>query len=166
MHADEQATKLHTEYATVYSARGLPVPVDRIAEDLLGLAVQEVEALDVSGMLIPADRAILVNAGEARRSPARRRFTIAHEIGHWVCHSQGAKPAERFCRDVGVAEGAGIEREANAFAAELLMPAEHVIEEADRLRMNVLALATLFEVSRPAMQFRLINLGVLPEYMR
>ena len=35
-----------------------------------------------SGMLLPAERRILVNADEA---PVRQRFTIAHELGHWIC---------------------------------------------------------------------------------
>ncbi len=52
------------------------MPVESIAEDLLGLAV-EARELDVSGMLLPAERRILVNAAEPE---ARRRFTIAHWI--------------------------------------------------------------------------------------
>ena len=58
------------------------MPVDAIAEDLCGLVVEEVRDLDVSGMLIPAERRVYLNAVE---SPRRRRFTLAHELGHWVC---------------------------------------------------------------------------------
>ena len=33
-------------------------------------------------MLLPSERRILVNAAEP---DPRRRFTIAHELGHWIC---------------------------------------------------------------------------------
>jgi len=59
----------------------VPVPVEAIAEDLCGLVVEENNGLDVSGMLIPSERRIVLNAGE---SPQRRRFTLAHEVGHFV----------------------------------------------------------------------------------
>lgn len=166
MKIDECAGYLLHEYWQRYGGDQLPVPVDAIAEDLLGLVLHEVDDLDVSGMLIPDERSIWLNATESRRSTARRRFTVGHEIGHWICHSTGESGAKRLCREVGVARGKGIEREANTFAAELLMPHELVIHEAERLRLNVLALAKLFEVSKQAMQLRLSLLGLLPDYMR
>lgn len=166
MRVDDHAIELLRDYRERYGGEELPVPVDRIAEDLLGLALHEADDIEVSGMLIPAERSIWLNATESRRSAARRRFTVGHEVGHWICHSASGSAAKRFCREVGVARGKGIEREANTFAAELLMPRQLVVREAERLQLNVLALAKLFEVSRPAMQLRLSLLGLLPDYMR
>ena len=71
-----------------YPGPALPVPVDEIAEDLLGLVVDENDSLAVSGMLVPAERHILLNGRESRQSEGRRRFTLAHELGHWVCQFQ------------------------------------------------------------------------------
>ena len=89
----------------------LPVPVESIAEDLLGLAVGERD-IEVSGMLLPAERQIWLNASE---SPARQRFTLAHELGHWVCQHLEGRTVPVFCRatEVGVDEGRLLEREAN-----------------------------------------------------
>jgi hypothetical protein len=100
------------------------VPVESIAEDLLGPNVGELEELQVSGMLLPEERQVWLNAREARESPGRRRFTLAHEVGHWVCQVLEGRVAPVFCRadEVGVVEGRRLEREANVFAAELLMP--------------------------------------------
>ena len=70
----------------------IPVPVESIAEDLLGLRIEEDDLGECSGMLIPTERLILVNASEAMSgdTPTRRhRFTIAHELGHWICHAHG-----------------------------------------------------------------------------
>ncbi len=40
-----------------------PVPVEAIAEDLLGLSVAESESLEVSGMLLPGERPVRENEG-------------------------------------------------------------------------------------------------------
>jgi Zn-dependent peptidase ImmA (M78 family) len=114
-------------------------------------------------MLVPARREIWVDAREAAESPARRRFTIAHEIGHWVCQVREGRGAEILCRpDPSLARRADPrEREANVFAAELLMPAGEV----RRLAAEGFAVAELagrFEVSGPAMAWRLFNLGLGP----
>ena len=77
------------------------MPVESIAEDLLGLRIEE-RLLEWSGMLLPAERTIVLNVAESPRNdpPLRRhRFTIAHEIGHWVCHcleGRAAKPEPRL----------------------------------------------------------------------
>jgi hypothetical protein len=87
----------------------------------------------------------------------RRRFTIAHEIGHFVLHPEYSRT------DGGGAvteAGRMEEREADAFAAELLMP-DHLMREAVREQgLDVALLADRFEVSRKAMQARLGSLGL------
>jgi hypothetical protein len=60
----------------VFGGAELPVPVESIAGDLLGLSVEEDE-LDVSGLLLPAQRRVFLNVAE---SPQRRRFTLAHAV--------------------------------------------------------------------------------------
>jgi len=125
---DPRAGALRDRYQERFpGSPALPVPVESIAEDLLGLAVGEREDLEVSGMLVPAERQIWLNAAE---SPARRRFTLAHELGHWVCQHLEGRSVPVFCRasEVGVGEGRLLEREANVFAAELLMPEEDMRE--------------------------------------
>lgn len=50
---DPRAGVLRRRYHELFDDPELPVPVERIAEDLLGLSIEEAE-LDVSGMLLPA----------------------------------------------------------------------------------------------------------------
>ena len=90
---DERADALRRRYHAAFAAAELPVPVEAIAEDLLGLKVGEDEDLPVSGMLVPARREVWLNARESRESPGRRRFTLAHELGHWVCQCQEGRAA-------------------------------------------------------------------------
>jgi len=96
---------------------------------------------------------VLNGAGDS----GRRRFTIAHEIGHFVLHPERCRPE----RGGAVNEAGRMEeREADAFAAELLMP-EHLVREAVREQgLDVARLADRFEVSRKAMQTRLRGLGL------
>jgi Zn-dependent peptidase ImmA (M78 family) len=141
----------------------VPVPVDSIAADLLGLHVEEVEDLHgLSGVLLPHLRAIWLSAGEARESPGRRRFTLAHEIGHWVCHCATASAAPAvLCRagQVGAQAGDPVEREANVFAAELLMP-EAAVADAMARGAPPAAIAAELGVSDIALAWRLYNLGL------
>ena len=102
----------------------------------------------------------------------RRRFTAAHELGHAVLH-RDRMGRYRADTDKTLLEGGDatdeLEREANAFAAELLMPEEVVRARAEKLKTlhgccptGVLAyrLSAELLVSREAMRYRLKNLGV------
>jgi IrrE N-terminal-like domain len=157
---DPRADGLRRRFHALYAGDEIPVPVESIAEDLLGLIVEEDEELPVSGMLLPAERHIWLNGREARESPGRRRFTLAHELGHWVCQCLEGRGSPVMCRpqDVSHATDRFLEREANVFAAELLMP-----ESAVRATYggSVVAAAARFGVSEEAMSWRLYNVGLI-----
>jgi len=158
---DPRAVRLLARHADVFGPAGPPVPVESIAEDLLGLHVGEAP-LTVSGLLLPARREVWLNADEARQSPARRRFTLAHEIGHWVCQVREGRGAPIHCRlePGGPPVADPVEREANVFAAELLMP-EGDVRAMWAAGTAADALAAAFGVSPPAMGWRLYNLGLV-----
>ena len=146
--------------------KSAPVQVVPIA-DALGLSVYR--ATDwpdtTSGMIVrDAERggtsgfAIYVNA---KHSEVRRRFTIAHEVAHFVLHRNliGDGITEDALYRSGFSDT--VEQEANGLAAEILMP-KQLLREAVREGMRGIAqLATNFNVSQQAMEFRLINLGLL-----
>ena len=88
-------------------------------------------------------------------SPVRDNFTIAHEVGHFLLHSEaGAKKiwAHRL--------GSGrLEWEANWFAASLLMP-KRIIEQNNLFSQTPSTLANFFQVSYEAAEIRLTNNGI------
>jgi hypothetical protein len=102
--------------------------------------------------------AIVLSGGGSER---RRRFTIAHEIGHFVLHPELARPE----RGGDVTEAGRVqEREADAFAAELLMPEDLVRQAAREHGADVDRLADRFDVSRAAMRTRLARLDILERH--
>jgi Zn-dependent peptidase ImmA (M78 family) len=130
---------------------------------------------DVSGLLItkPDMSCIVVRKDDAL---ARQRFTIAHEIGHFVLRHQ-FEPGEHVHVDRGYrvshrdqrsSSGTDLrEIEANQFAAALLMPSSIVTENIKALGTeelndeHVTNLARKFRVSEQAITIRLSVLGHL-----
>jgi len=174
-YVDPRAHALRERYVRVFGGAEIPVPVESIAEDLLGLRIEE-RLLEWSGMLLPAERTIVLNLAESPRNdpPLRRhRFTIAHEIGHWVCHcleGRAAKLEPSYCRATDIAHDVDrkIEREANIFASELLMPEAAVRAAWEEIVAQshedpAAAMAERLDVSPSAMGWRLFNLGLVGE---
>lgn len=91
----------------------------------------------------------------------RQRFTIAHELGHHVLHSETLLKS-KLKRDTNFISQNKEEIDANRFAAELLLPFKYLkmaILEADNI--DTKHLAKKFCVSDAVMTIRLINLGIL-----
>jgi Zn-dependent peptidase ImmA (M78 family) len=148
-----------------------PVDVEGIAESL-GIDVIHTDPKDddLSGFLLhdasTGRRIIGVNKKHATN---RKRFTIGHEIGHAVLHPVTELHVDRMIfrikmRDTTSATGEDIEeREANLFAAEILMPSKLLREAVEQIgdldEAGVDALAKQFGVSTQAMTIRLGYLG-------
>jgi Zn-dependent peptidase ImmA (M78 family) len=154
----------------------LPVPVERIARQLGAELTYEPFDGDVSGMLYrEAESQPPVIGVNSRQAATRQRFTVAHEIGHLMLHKGQPVFVDSFLRVNWRAGKSGRDEvEANAFAAELLMPRRFIEREIDAaverygtLRRDALTaeLANKFKVSPEAMSYRLSNLGVLDPYL-
>jgi Zn-dependent peptidase ImmA (M78 family) len=74
----------------------------------------------------------LVRVNRAIPEPGRRRFVIAHEVGHFEMHAGDSQYASCTSEDmVADYKGSKLEVEANWFAAELLMPSDQFRKEMD-----------------------------------
>jgi Zn-dependent peptidase ImmA (M78 family) len=138
-----------------------PVDVKGIAEQL-GVNVWELTGLPdtISGKLfIDHDNggmsgfSIGVNSREGYK---RKRFTIAHELAHYLLHrhliTNGVLVDDALYRsDLSSRE----EVEANKLAADILMPRNLINELTSRGITDVESLAEMFKVSIPAMKIRL-----------
>ena len=144
---------------------GIPTPIEDVA-GLLGLRISRAPSTEFSGLLLRKDGKALigVNSSEA---PVRQRFTIAHEIGHFVLHPQ--KDAFVDFRKTLISVGAREprERHADMFAAAILMPRRALLKDFRKLAGDVdpdgitKMLSRRYSVSEDAMRFRLMNLNAL-----
>ncbi|OWV68087.1 hypothetical protein ATY76_14370 [Rhizobium sp. R339] len=129
---------LNTMFGNDRFERG-PVNVDEVAleytrqispashiEQIVGDDLPGCEGALVPGDTTPRRWAIMYNKTQ---NPGRRAYTVAHELGHFMLHRDLVDKDPDFdggfyCTKEAVEHGAGrnIEKEANEFAATLLMP--------------------------------------------
>lgn len=140
--------------------------------DVLGMARALGLSVDMQAPLAPeiSGRITLVNADpptyriEVNRSHSekRKRFTLAHEIAHYLLHrdligdgiEDNALYRSRLSNE--------IEAQANRLAARILMPPE-LVRKIYRAGVKSLSgLCAAFEVSEDAMRIRLEQLGLAP----
>ena len=137
---------------------GTPVDITGIAK-VLGLRVWESKHLpdsvagklyrDRNGSLGQLQYNIVVRAQDP---VVRKRFTVAHEIAHFLLH-RGLFATE-LVDDALYRSGLSspVEAQANALAADLLMPWHLLMPVVDK---PLAELATIFQVSEQAMKIRL-----------
>ena len=91
-----------------------------------GLSAQYKDGLIDEALLNPMERTIYIRRDD--KPMTRKLFSIAHEIGHWTLHSRDKeRPRINFSDNPATDEiVTAEEQEANAFAAELLMPYDEV----------------------------------------
>ena len=89
----------------------------------------------------------------------RQRFTISHEVGHLELGH--LKTNEQRNRGEGLPYNATEERDANAFAAALLMPEAPFSEAMYKQNGNLVSVALTFGVSVEATSIRAVALGLL-----
>lgn len=142
-------------------------PIDctlTLAEELLGIPVNvTVLPAEVEGLCWRLDDRVMLWVGAARFTP-RRRFTLAHELGHVQCRHDERTILETYMTLAGKVTTT-IETQANAFAAELLAPVLGVAERLDGAVPTIdhaVDVADHFGISPRAAIFRFVSLGLLP----
>jgi Zn-dependent peptidase ImmA (M78 family) len=154
-----------------------PVPVEVLARTKGLPIVEQAMDTDISGALVSLggqSHGIAVNAAHA---PVRKRFTVAHELAHYLL---GHLPNEDHLdwgftiirRDGRSSEANDLkEIEANFFAASLLMPKNMLRADVEAKRgfhgevtideAEIITLAKRYGVSKLAMHYRLMNVGLM-----
>lgn len=156
--AEEAAERVRKEFwgnavpidpAQVAEALGLEVLAAQLGPHLAGALVKEPGK----------DPRIFLNGAD---SSNRKRFTCAHEIGHFVKRTDADNGYEYYDFRDSFSSSSGVdpeERYANAFAAALLMPKEQV-KQMKKEGLKDIEMAARLGVSREAMIYRLKNLGL------
>lgn len=160
------------ETLEAFKAAGPPVNVAG-ALRTLGVSVNQAAELPegISGHLRKKDDGSYEAAASAAEHPYRQRFTLAHELGHFVLHRSlvdlynGVDDTTMYrstalCEIYNTAIKQSHERQANSFAAHFLMPENH-LREAVAGNPPIIDLVHQFQVSPSAMRWRLKNLGLM-----
>lgn len=168
----------------------LPIPVEQIAYHLNIKVQYAAFDDDLSGLIYreetdDGEEITTVIGINSAHPPRRRRFSLAHEIGHFVLgHLKKAEfetlhiDRKFAClpRNGRSSEGTNsLEIEANGFAAALLMPAKQLREDFKKFKADSIecfdyeddelasALAKRYNVSLQAMIIRLTRLALIEE---
>lgn len=160
------ATELLKDYPTI------PTPIEDIIKNL-GIKLLPYNMEDgISGILLIEKNNITI--GYAKKEPIhRKRFTMAHELGHYMLHRDGELFIDKGFKAMYRPSSSNIpstesrEWEANEFAANILMPANALMKEIENLEVDyesdgwITSLADKFKVSYSAMSIRISRLGIV-----
>jgi Zn-dependent peptidase ImmA (M78 family)/DNA-binding XRE family transcriptional regulator len=130
-----------------------------------GVLVLERPFPDALSGLVFAHEGGAVAGVNSSHTETRQRFSLAHELGHFLLghHERSSDYEHRFHIDVAEGTPPGFdwraERAANEFAADLLMPRRLIAAEFKQSQ-DPSKLAVRFCVSEIAMGYRLVNLGL------
>lgn len=161
--------------AALLDGNGITYPgfdVKYLAERRGAIVVEEPSENNFSGFLFRSPDSAPVIGVNSHHPPTRKRFTIAHELGHLLLHSKsGVHVDEAVVQMRDARASAGVdeeEMEANRFAAELLMPRSFLEEDLVALgtifaddERAIASLAKRYKVSTQAMAIRLSVLNLI-----
>ncbi|MDD2208754.1 MAG: ImmA/IrrE family metallo-endopeptidase [Bacilli bacterium] len=135
-----------------------PVPIEKIAE-LFNLKVVPYSKFhdSISGVIIQQEDLNVVGVN-SNHAIVRQRFSIAHELGHYLLGHDSTKMVDTTF-DVSTNK----EQQANEFAAELLMPLDLLKKDIENhpREYDIPALAKRYDVSAQAISVRLLQTGLI-----
>lgn len=127
--------------------------------------VREVSLTNCDGRVVMKNGRAIVSVNADIEFPKKKRFVLAHELGHMILHSQRDATFSDDYETLEAFRHGPQEVEANAFAAELLMPEQFFKDSCfkkvfspDLLR----ELSERFETSITSTVYRFIDLGHHP----
>ncbi len=148
--AEEAALRLLAEYDVVNPPVNPVQIARRTGVEVTFVSFEGEDAKDISGFYDYEERKIFVNRDE----PAlRQTFTVAHELGHKILHPDWVATDDYKVYRRNNQALDEHEVEANAFAANLLMPRFMMDQFYENL--SVADLSQIFAVSVPAVRTRL-----------
>jgi Zn-dependent peptidase ImmA (M78 family) len=135
----------------VCKALNISSPADIILEDIAmarGVYVTEGRLDGAEARLVRKGNRGLVRLKADLPEAGRRRFAVAHELGHWEMHGGVSPVVLCTSEDIAAYGSSAREIEANAFAGELLMPTLLVRPRCDGITPHLDAIRAVAEEFR------------------
>ncbi|HCB23179.1 hypothetical protein A3B42_04820 [Candidatus Daviesbacteria bacterium RIFCSPLOWO2_01_FULL_38_10] len=175
------------QFLTNYHPRNsLPIPIEEIAEQKLNLKIHEQINLkkdyDVDGFLISDLTTIFIDFNLYMNFENRTRFTIAHEIGHFILHGDlfknlninSVEDLNSLAAKITDEEHGWLEYQAYSFASHVLVPTQLLINELKKRLGRIPSQETpeifatitedlldIFQVSGDVLARRLVKEGIV-----
>lgn len=133
--------------------KSYPIRITAITEEY-GIDVYNLSmSSNISGAIIKEGDKYVIYVND-KHTPNRQRFTIAHEIAHYILHKE--KIGDNLTDNAMYRSKLSnvFERQANILASEILMPVNFVMQFIEENK-SVSEMASLFKVSEGAMRIRL-----------
>ena len=134
---------------------------------LRGVLVEEDRLDGAQGRLVLRGERGKVRIDSSIPEEGRKRFVVAHELGHFEMHRQKTHlfKCKREYFELWRSQNPSVEREANLFASELLMPRHMFAKEASGMEPDLKSvenLASLFSTSLTATALRFLDCTLEP----
>lgn len=158
MRAEGAAWRLTQEYCLDTPA---PTPVEDIAMDH-GVVCLEAKLTGCLARLVRKGNRGIIRTKLGIREPGRKRFAIAHELGHWFLHETESQYFVCTAEQMREYKGSPLEVEANIFASELLLPTalfRPLAEDAAPTLESISGLADTFVTSLTATGMKFVDLN-------
>lgn len=136
--------------------KSAPISVEKVAE-FFSIKIVPYGGFpeNISGTIVEQRGHIVIGVNQ-NHAQVRQRFTIAHELGHYLCNHD---LSEKVIDDV-FDKPTDKEREANMFAAELLIPYDFIKEDIRTIKA-IPELAKHYHVSEQSISIRLLETGLI-----
>lgn len=150
---------------------GFEKPSEIVIEEIANAKAAIIEEAELNGPLgqiyLTGDFA-LIKIEKSIRESGQRRFTEAHELGHYVIESVNGKFLSFLCTAEDInsfLSNKKRESDANEFASELLMPREWFLKFINRKEVSfdlIKECSSHFEISLTAAAFKYATIGIVP----
>lgn len=156
----EEAKKILNKY---FITRPEQIDIESIVRSENCL-IEEIEMQDDQrGHIIYTNTVGLIKINSKLKDYGQKRFTIAHEFGHFIYDHEEISPGK--IKIASNQENGKVEKFCEKFAAELLMPEEMFKQITQGKDFNfelITELSNAFQVSEMAAAFRYANIGQIP----
>lgn len=151
-----------------FSIKSVPVPIEEMVEKG-GIEISYAPSAEYSGMLLrKSDGNVLMGINNSENIQ-RMRFTIAHELGHYLLDTADHVTVD-YRNKIYSTNKPDKERVADYFAANILMPESIIRNDFKKqtksgvfFEENLSEMADRYQVSKEAIKYRLMNLGLIPK---
>jgi len=150
---------------------GIEHPNDFTIEELIharDIILEEKKISNSDGRIVFGKSKTKISINSNIKYVGRRRFTLAHELGHFELHHNLNTHLEDNALTLDYFKNGGQEYEANQFATELLMPSKSFVAytQGKQFSPDLLRdIADHFETSITSATFRYLELGQHPIFL-